>query len=233
MAVKKGPQFTYCSALITLTKSIVRHKVTCLAFLAILLIPSGVVAQTQNTSTPSKAGWFSLGGRSTLSAFDEDGAGLGTGGQFRIQLSKNVNTDWFADYIVTSTSEGVRSVYYHIGWSVLYYPFAELQYPNVIQPYILAGHCFDYNEKTLIKTPSVSEGRWGSAVQAGIGPHFNLSEKFDISLTAQYMIHLTKGLETERQGSSIFIRKNSDNSLEGHLLVTMSMNYKLFRLWKK
>lgn len=233
MAVTRGSQFAYSNALITIAKCIVIHKITCLTLLAILLIQSEVCGQTQNTSTPSKAGWFSLGGRSTLSAFDEDGAGLGTGGQFRIRLSRNVNTDWFADYIVIGTPEGIRSVYYHIGWSVLYYPFPELQRPNVIQPYILAGHCFDYNEKTLIKTPSVSEDRWGSAVQAGIGTHFNLSEKFDISLTAQYMIHLTSGLVIETQGNDIFIRKDSGNSLEGHLLVTMSMNYKLFRLWKK
>lgn len=209
------------------------HKIACRAVLMILLAQSEIFGQTQNTSTPSNAGWFSLGGRSTLSAFDKDGAGLGTGGQFRIQLNRNVNTDWFADYIVISAPEGFRSVYYHIGWSVLFYPFEKLQYPRVIQPYILAGHCFDYNEQTLIKTPSVSENRWGSAVQAGIGTHFNLSDKFDVSLTSQYMIHLTSELEIVTQGDEIFIRKDAQNSLEGHLLVTMSMNYKLFRLWKE
>ena len=34
----------------------------------------------QQADPVSKAGWISAGARSTLSAFDHDGAGLGTGG---------------------------------------------------------------------------------------------------------------------------------------------------------
>lgn len=180
----------------------------------------------------SKSAWFSLGGRSTLSAFAKDGNGLGTGGQFRVQLSNSVNTEWFADYITINISNKVRSEYYHIGWSVLYYPFENLDYPNFLQPYILAGHCFDYNRKTAIQEPSISKDRWGSAVQAGLGTHFNLSEKFDVSLTCQYMIHLTKELEADVIGNNVTISDAQKSSLEGHLLITTSMNYKLFRLWK-
>lgn len=192
-------------------------------------------SQSENESSSlSNSGWFSLGGRSTLSLFDLDGTGLGTGGQFRIQLNKRVNTDWFADYITINMKEGVRSTYYHIGWSVLYYPFEELRYPRLVQPYLLAGHCFDYNEKTAINTPSISKSRWGSAVQAGIGTHFNLSKRFDLSLTAQYMIHLTKELIVEEhEAGDIQIIEHAHSSLEGHLLTTISLNYKLFRLWKK
>ncbi len=178
------------------------------------------------------SGFFSLGVRSTTSVFSDDGFGLGTGGQFRIQLSNKVNTDWFADFIVIN-DDNVRSEYIHIGWSVLFYPFEKLQYPNhKIQPFILAGHCFDYNKKTILTNPSVTLDRWGSAVQAGIGTHFNLSDRFDITLMSQYMIHLTNELKVVESGGIYSIEKHSDNVLHGHLLTTVSLNYKLFKLWK-
>lgn len=177
--------------------------------------------------------WFSLGGRSTTSLFSDDGSGLGTGGQFRVQLSSRVNTDWFADYIVVNEDGLVRSEYYHIGWSVLFYPFENLQFPRLLQPYILAGHCFDYNKKTVLRQPGNSKDRWGSAVQAGVGTHFNLSQRFDVSFTCQYMIHLTAELEAEEDATGISIVSNKGSALEGHLLSTLSINYKLCRLWGK
>lgn len=186
-----------------------------------------------NLSTPS-GGWVSLGMRSTLSLFDHDGAGLGTGGQFRIHLSDRVATDWFADYITIHGDLGLRSTYYHIGWSVLFYPLANRSYPRLFQPYILAGHCFDFNEKSLIANPEVSGSRWGSAVQAGLGSHIHLTERFDLSITSQYMIHLTEGLEVERNfNGETHIHRHAHSALEGHLLTTMSFSYKLFRLWGK
>lgn len=199
------------------------------SFLMIAVAKRDGFAQMSGEDT--KSGWFSLGGRSTLSAFDRDGGGLGTGGQFRIQLSDRVNTAWFADYITINMSDAVRSEYYHIGWSVMFYPFDKLQYPRAFQPYVLAGHCFDYNRKSVIQDPSVSKERWGSAVQAGIGTHINFTDKFDISFTCQYMTHLTKGLESVAEGDQIVIVEHDHPSLEGHLLATVSFNYKLFRLW--
>jgi hypothetical protein len=208
-------------------------KPLCFILFSFFLYSTNAFSQEGAKTPSSKAGWFSLGARSTISLFDSDGAGLGTGGQFRIQLSNSVNTDWFADYITINVSDKVRSEYYHIGWSVLFYPFEKLQYPKLIQPYILAGHCFDYNRKTAIELPSISRDRWGSAVQAGLGTHFNLSDKFDVSLTSQYMIHLTKEIEAEIDGSSVTLVDQKNSTLEGHLLTTISVNYKLFRIWKR
>ncbi len=64
-------------------------------YIFLLLVVSNIIAQ--NDSINKK--YFSLGMRSTISGFSNDGWGIGTGGQFRIQLSNRVNTDWFADYI--------------------------------------------------------------------------------------------------------------------------------------
>ncbi len=196
--------------------------------IVLLLVIQIIYAQNDSISN---AGWFSLGGRSTLSAFDADGSGLGTGGQFRIQLSNSVNTDWFADYITINVQDKIRSEYYHIGWSVLFYPFKTLQYPKIFQPYILAGHCFDYNKKTIL-TSNTSLDRWGSAVQAGIGTHINLSKRCDVSFTCQYMIHLTSDLESEITNNNVSIVKQNNTAFEGHMLTTLSVNYKLFRLWR-
>lgn len=185
-------------------------------------------------SNPStQAGWLSFGVRGTFSAFDHDGTGIGSGGQFRVRLTPRVNTDWFGDYISINVADKVRSEYYHIGWSVVYYPFTRWQYPRLVQPYIVAGHCFDFNRKTALQNPSNTRQRWGSAVQAGAGVHFNLNPLFDISLTAQYMIHLTKDLEATWSGNVVSIATADKLTLEGHLLTTLSLNYKLARLWVK
>jgi len=176
-------------------------------------------------------GMFSLGLRSTLSTFGDDGTGLGAGGQFRIQLSDRVNTEWFADYISINQDSKVRSVYYHIGWSVMFYPFVQKSNP-LFQPYIIAGHCFDYNKMTEINNPSNNKQRWGSAVQAGIGTHINLSSKLDVSLSSQYMMHLTTDLHAETKSGPVIIKTEKENALQGHLLTTLSINYKLARLWK-
>lgn len=185
---------------------------------------------------PANSGkWFSLGMRSTASIFSNDGFGIGTGGQFRIQLSNRITTDWFADYIIVSPDENIRSEFYHIGWSVVFYPFSRQVFAeNKIQPFVLAGHCFDYNKKTVLQFPGISKTRWGSAVQAGVGANFNLTPRVDVTLMTQYMAHLTKESEAEKDDEGIYsIRESSGSALEGHLLATVGLNYKIFRLWKR
>jgi hypothetical protein len=211
------------------------------------LIHSTAISQTNKPLEENHNGMFSLGLRSTLSTFGDDGTGLGAGGQFRIQLSDKVNTEWFADYISINQENKVRSVYYHIGWSVMFYPFEHgwihihtknLNFTytghhyNLFQPYIVAGHCFDYNKMTEIGNTSNNKHRWGSAVQAGIGTHINLSQNLDVSLSSQYMMHLTTDLHAETTSGPVVIETEKENALQGHLLTTLSVNYKLARLWK-
>jgi hypothetical protein len=102
-----------------------------------------------------------------------------------------------------------------------------------VQPYIVAGHCFDYNKVTLINSPSISVDRWGSAVQAGLATHFNLTERFDITLVSQYMIHLSTVFETHIEPNNISITEGSSTTLHGHLLTTLSLNYKIGKLWNR
>lgn len=210
-----------------------KNKIPLISIFFGALLLQSLYGQESTTST-NNSGWFSLGGRSTISLFDHDGTGIGTGGSFRIQLNNRVNTEWFADYITINQSNGVRSEYFHVGWSVMFYPFEENEKSaKTFQPYIVAGHCFDYNNKIIIANPQIFKDRWGSAVQTGIGFHYNITERFDISLSSQYMIHLTNAIELDNIDGQLSFHEHSHNSLEGHLLTTVSINYKIFKLWRK
>ncbi|MCC6251837.1 MAG: hypothetical protein IT238_05190 [Bacteroidia bacterium] len=208
-----------------------RKELILSAFLIFLF--AQVKAQSNTNNDFSKSGWFSLGVRSTASTFSDEGSGIGTGGQFRIQMSNRVNTDWFMDYISINMEDKVRSEYYHIGWSVIYYPFKTLVYPKLVQPYLLAGHCFDYNKMTSFDNPTIRANRLGSAVQAGVGVHFNITDRFDVTLMSQYMIHLTKTLSPDMDATPMVIKAEKETGLQGHLLTTVGFNYKIFKIWKR
>ena len=205
-----------------------------------------VNAQEQRTFNP--AGMLSLGGRTTVSLFNDhknEMTGTGIGGQFRLRFSDAVNTDWFFDYITSDILNYAHRTDYHIGWSVLFYPINHLAYFHQpkdfkpkFRPYILAGHCFDYSKIEAKDGISPLDGalyaeRWSSAVQAGLGTHLELSPRFDISLTGQYMMHLGNHIETDYDFTSgtLSFHEHTGASLAGHLLVTLSLNYKIARLW--
>ncbi len=68
----------------------------------------------------------------------------------------------------------------------------------------------------------------------GIGTQINLSKRLDFTILGQYMIHLGKDVqlsydeETHLHG----IKTENHTDAYGHLLLTMGINYKLFKLWK-
>jgi len=198
-------------------------------------------AQLERHSNP--AGMLSLGGRSTLSLFNDNAnemPGKGVGGQFRLRFSDAVNSDWFFDYITSDILTYAYRTDYHIGWSVLFYPINHCAYYHQneafvpkFRPYILAGHCFDYSKIQAKADANNNAERWSSAVQAGLGTHLELSPRFDISLTGQYMIHLGNHLESDYDFDLGVLTFNTTKgaTLEGHLLVTLSLNYKIVKLW--
>lgn len=200
----------------------------CIVFFNLFFLCS--IAQETVPAKETNAGWFSLGARSTVSAFSDEGAGIGTGGSFKIQLSQQVNTDWFADFITINIKDKVRSDYYHIGWSVMLYPMKDVR---TVQPFVLAGHCFDYNKMTLTSNPTISVDRWGSAVQGGLGAHFNITKRFDVTLISQYMTHLSTVLHADIGDNYVTLINEPRTTLHGHLLTTVSLNYKIAKLWKR
>ena len=187
---------------------------------------SGVYASSEN----KPSGQFELGGRTTASVFNaESTAGYGTGGQFRIRLLESLNTEWFADYITNDVSSlGLRQDA-HIGWSVMFYPFPKPYTPENFTPYLLAGHCFDYT-RIARYTDNGGEERLSSAVQAGLGTHYHINDRFNLSLSAQYMLHLGSDLHASVSNGALVVEKKG-NSFEGHLLLTFSLNYRVGNLW--
>lgn len=187
----------------------------------------------------SKSGEFELGTRSTISTFGSTGnIGNGFGGQFRIRLSNRINTEWFADFLSEDIDGLGKRNDYHIGWSVMFYPIDPID--KKITPYILAGHCFDYTK--IVPTgfnPAQSEAsRLSSATQLGLGSHFHINEAFNLSISSQYMIHLGSELHTEVHNDDGYPVLHIDDdthgesfSLEGHILFTISLNYKIANLW--
>ena len=181
-------------------------------------------------------GRLELGLRTTASLFGTSHtSGLGVGGQFRLRLLERVNTEWFADYITNNISNLGRRTDGHIGWSVMFYP---IKPGKIVEPYILAGHCFDYTKVDIFSDGTIqsdSRDRWSSAVQMGLGTTFNVSQRVNFGLSAQYMLHLGKDIHThihEENGKDILhFKDGAHRGFEGHLFITLSMNIKIADLW--
>lgn len=182
-----------------------------------------------------EGGYVSLGVRNTISAFSHGSLrefSTGVGGHFRLQLLDRVNTEWYADVLPTNIHNKANRMDYHIGWSVMYYLISTKDFTRKFTPYIVAGHCFDLTRIKINGEGGEARQRLSSAVQAGVGCHYNITPRFDISLATQYMLHLGKELHThENEQGQIYIEEHKNAGWEGHLLISISVNYKIFKLW--
>lgn len=201
----------------------------------LLLLIAPIYLESQNIiGKQNFSGTFSLGSRNTLSMFSDDNAtGKGIGGQFRIQTGHKLNTEWYFDYISSRNKTYTYRNDYHIGWSVLLYTKNNCNFDRLLQPYLIAGHCFDLSKVTEQNNKSNSANRLSMATQAGLGTHINITEKLDCSLSGQYMVHFGKDIETNVKGEVVVIEKKNISRPDGHLLFTLSFNYKFFKLWNK
>ena len=203
-----------------------------------LLFAVILVSAQNNTIDQRKAGTFSLGTRNTISMFnDDEGVGKGIGGQFRIQISDRLNTEWYFDYITARNPPYTYRNDYHIGWSVMYYFTHQYSFDRFLQPYFIVGHCFDYSKVMQQNNKANYADRLSMATQAGIGTHLNINDKLDCSLSGQYMLHFGKeivpiAIGTDIKGEQVLIEQKSFTHPHGHLLFTVSFNYKLFHLWR-
>jgi hypothetical protein len=199
----------------------------------ILMIFVSSLYGQEMTQKGSSSGIFSLGARSSIGLVN-DGVwqkpAFGTGGQFRLQFGDWVNTEWFADYLTADLADKAWRADLHIGWSVLFYPLKNPK--SMIQPFILAGHCFEYLKFTENYNTDNYAERWSSSVQGGLGTHVNHTPRLDLSLTAQYMVHFgTKILVSENDYGAIAFRKVSGSGIHDHILLNLSVNYKIVDLW--
>jgi len=178
------------------------------------------------------AGTFSLGARSSIGIVNDgkwQKTAFGAGGQFRLRFSDRVNSDWFLDYLTADLEDYAWRTDVHIGWSVMYYL---LRNPApVFQPYILAGHCFEYLKFTDNKDWNNHSVRYSASIQAGAGVSFNITKRFDISVVAQYMLHIGTKLTAAKVNDIAVFTKSSGVGTQDHILLHISLNYKIADLW--
>jgi hypothetical protein len=210
----------------------------------VVALASAVTLFGQSKFGNRPGGQFSLGVRTATSLFsDESGIGTGFGGQFRLRFFHLLNSEWFADYITSDIGGGIGNrTDYHIGWSVMFYPsFAYRNNERLkLQPYFLAGHCFDWSRfegNDFAENNVVTRTKPSMAVQTGLGFHLPVHERVDFSASAQYMIHLGEKFIVEtRQNTAgspyLYFDTDEPDGLEGHLLITFSLNFRIADLWK-
>ncbi len=206
-----------------------------IAILGVSLFMFVLNTQAGDFFKQKSSGWFSVGTRNTFSLFNDiknESNGIGLGGQFRIQLNDHFNTEWFADYLTSEIGVGAERNDYHIGWSVMYYIGKDVYFNKTLQPYILLGHCFDDTHVFIVDHPEIKENRLSMATQAGVGTHINITDRLDISLSGQYMVHFGKELNVVYKEGEYVIEKANRTSTGGHLLIGLSANFKFGKLWK-
>lgn len=188
-----------------------------------LLLCAGAWAQGGSYSP----GAFALGIRTTANVFTADGArGLGSGGQFKIGVTKQINTQWFADVIQSRVNEiGFRKDY-HIGWSVQFgflgEGFGEV---GKLRPYFMGGQCFDLTQLGL-QNITETEPLFSAAAHLGTGVSFFPVSSLEMNLQGQWMAHLTGDAHFEWDGPNApYIHVEKGANLEGHVLITLAANY--------
>jgi hypothetical protein len=159
--------------------------------------------------------------------------GVGIGGQFRLQLGNRINTEWYFDYLTSDVADFARRNDYHIGWSVLYYPGKTVDFSKVLQPYLILGHCFDYTDVFEKENRSNHADRLSMATQGGVGTHINITKAWDLSVSEQYMLHFGKEVVAGKLAGRNYIGLLDYTHAGGHLLFTVSANYKFAKLWGK
>ena len=199
-------------------------------------MPLTSLAQTdlvKDESLQGSSGMFSLGMRNSLSLFNShDAPSFGAGGHFRVRLSERINTEWYADFINSKVENQLSRFDAHIGWSVMYY-WLSPEKTKMWQPFAEAGHCFDFTKLSNSITGD-NKQRLNSAMQMGIGLHFNLTKRLDITYKTQYMLHLGGHIHADKNLTGIYeIYEHDGFQAEGHWLNTLSVNYKVGRLWKR
>lgn len=214
------------------------------AVLLILYLLPQVHIYAQDSSKPAfkireaftdpEGGTLSLGARNDINIFTAapKSPGIGAGGSFRLQILDRLNTEWFGDYISSSLYNKAHRVDAHIGWNVMFYLLKPNGFERKFTPFIAAGHCFDYTGISLNGENQKLYSKWTSAVQMSVGCHYNITPRFDISLSTLYDLHLGKDLDTDlNPDGMVSITESKGAGWEGHVMIIISAHYKICKLW--
>lgn len=194
------------------------------------------IAKNKKMMGEDYEGWLSFGARNDINIFAAapKSPGIGAGGSMRLQLLSRLNTEWFADYITSNLYNKAHRVDAHIGWNVMYYVLDPKDFTRKFTPFLAAGQCFDYTSVQLDGENQPKYEKWTAAVQMELGCHYNITPRFDISLSTLYDLHLGKDLEAiQNSDGSISITDAKLAGWEGHVMIILSAHYKIYRLWNR
>jgi len=212
-------------------------------FLIALLFPIAALHAQDSTKADSKAkqifsdnfgGLVSLGARTDINIFTAapKSPGIGSGGSLRVQLLDRLNTEWFGDYVTSSLYNKAHRVDAHIGWNVMFYVLDPKGFTRKFTPFVAAGQCFDYTSVRLNGENQPLRSKATAAVQMELGCHYNITPRFDISLSTLYDLHLGKDLDTDlNPDGTVSVTESKGAGWEGHVMFILSAHYKIFRLW--
>jgi len=198
-------------------------------------------AQEKTDPAADPTGFLSLGVRNCASVFTTNGkrfVGTGVGGQFAMQIADNINSHWFSDWIVSNINNVAQRADFHSGFSIMPQVLSIPTGSNRISLFPLAGFCIDYSKFSITSGKNVDSGpnyaeRYSFAAQAGLGATVPVSARLNFSLEAHYMLHVGTDVDIEMNGNDVRLIKQTGTNLEGHFVLALSMDYKLFRLWRK
>jgi hypothetical protein len=194
--------------------------------LIFLLIHPVLQAQEKIDTKADATGFLSMGARNCISIFTTNGksfVGTGAGGQFALQIAKDFNSHWFADWITSNINNLAQRNDFHSGFSMMPQVFSILTGSKRISLFPLAGFCIDYTKFTITSGKNISSGsnyveRYSFAAQAGGGATIPVSDQLDFSIEAHYMLHVGTDVDIAMQDNKVQLIKQSGNNLEGHFI---------------
>lgn len=197
---------------------------------------SKISAKSKHILNENYEGWVSFGARNDVSLFAAapKSPGVGAGGSMRLQLLSRLNTEWFSDYITSNPYNKAHRVDAHIGWNVMYYVLDPHGFTRKFTPFLAAGQCFDYTSVQLNGENQPKSKKWTAALQMELGCHYNITPRFDVSLSTLYDLHLGKDLETiQNSDGSVTVTDLKAAGWEGHVMIILSAHYKIYKLWNR
>lgn len=209
-----------------------------LALLLIFLFSTPVLSQTKKKSIV-ESGYFSLSRRASVSMWglnEWKPSGLGSGTSMRLQISKRFTTESYGDFIKTQYKGDIYRIDRHLTTSLMYYfrKLDTLKYK--FHPFVSASvFCLDFTKLEEVGPNGKSLERFSLSQQIGLGTHFFLSERCDLSIYAQYYNHLGNDIHIHEHddGTYDLIAVRDRISLEGHMFFVFSVGYRVGDLWGK
>ena len=212
--------------------------------LILSLLLTSLQAQEKENTVFNPTGYLSMGARNCFSSFFSNKkafVGTGAGGEFGLRIAKDFNSHWFADWIVSNVGNLAQRYDFHSGFSMMPEVLSASIGPKRLAMFPLAGICIDYTKFQITTGKNVTSGpnwleRYSFAVQAGCGVTLPVSNRLDVSLEAHYMLHIGTCLGINLNGTEVqllIMQPNQSLCLEGHYVLALSMDFKLFKLWKE